>query len=67
MIQSFNTIRKEGFEVLSRELGVANTAMFLRQLDSGSGNYTKERDSILSENSIDDIALRIKSRKTNKG
>jgi len=67
MIQNFNDIRKEGFEVLSRELGVANTAMFLRQLESGSGNYTEERYGILAENSIDDIALRIKVRKANKG
>jgi len=66
MIQSFNVIRKEGFEVLSRELGVANAAMFLRQLESGNGNYTAERQSILTENSIDSIALRIKARKANK-
>ena len=63
MIQNFNTIRKEGFEVLSRELGVANTAIFLRQLESGCGNYTEEKQSILAENSIDEIALRIKNRK----
>ena len=66
MIQSFNAIRKEGFEVLSRELGVANTAIFLRQLECGSGNYTDERRNILADNSIDDIALRIKNRKMNK-
>ena len=63
MIQNYNDIRKEGFEVLSRELGVANTAIFLRQLTSGNGNYTQERHSILAENSIEDIALRIKNRK----
>jgi len=63
MIQNYNEIRKEGFAALSEKLGVANTVIFLRQLTSGNGNYTQERYSMLAENSIDDIALRIKKRK----
>uniref|UniRef100_S0DDQ6 Uncharacterized protein n=1 Tax=termite gut metagenome TaxID=433724 RepID=S0DDQ6_9ZZZZ len=63
MIQNPNTIRTEGYRVLSRELGAANAANFLRQIENGSGDYTKERQTMLDENSIDTIAKRIRKRK----
>jgi len=63
MIQSLNTIRQEGYRVLAKELGVANAAIFIRQLENGVGDYTKERQTVLKENSIDDIAQRIQARK----
>jgi len=63
MIQSLNTIRQEGYRVLARELGAANAAIFIRQLENGVGDYTKERQTVLKENSIDDIAQRIQARK----
>ena len=63
MKQSPNTIRHEGFKVLSRELGAANAAIFLRQLEDGSGDYTEERQAILAESTIDTIAERIHRRK----
>jgi hypothetical protein len=63
MIQNFNAIRAEGYRVLLRELGAANAVNFLRQLENGNGDYTKERQSILDDNSIDEIAERIRKRK----
>ncbi len=63
MIQNPNTIRAEGYRVLSRELGAANAANFLRQLENGSGDYTKERQATLEKNTVDAIAERIKRRK----
>jgi len=63
MMQNPNTIRAEGYRILSRELGAANAAIFLRQLEDGDGNYTKKRQSLLDENTIDAIAQRIKKRK----
>ena len=63
MIQNPNMVRAEGYRVLLQELGAANTANFLRQLENGSGDYTKERQAALDENSIDDIAERIRKRK----
>ncbi len=65
MIQNPNTIRIEGYRVLFQELGAANTANFLRQLESGSGDYTKERQAVLDEDSVDVIAERIRTRKAN--
>jgi beta-lactamase class D len=63
MIQNPNTIRAEGYRVLSRELGAANAANFLRQLENGNGDYTQERHTVLEENTIDAITERIKTRK----
>ena len=65
-MQNPNTIRAEGYRVLSRELGAANTAIFLRQLEDGSGDFTKERQTALEGNSVDAIAERIKKRKEQK-
>jgi hypothetical protein len=63
MIHNHSTIRKEGNRVLSLELGAANTANFLRQLENGSGNYTEERHEWLEKNTVDMIAARIEKRK----
>jgi hypothetical protein len=66
MIRNPNTIRSEGYRILLQELGAANTAIFLRQFEEGSDDYTQERQDILDENSIDDIAERIARRKQQK-
>jgi hypothetical protein len=39
-------------------------ANFFRQFDTGSGDYTKERETILPEFSIDEICKEINDRKT---
>ena len=62
MIGNLNVIRNEGYRALTRELGAAGTAVFLRQLESGSGNYTEERRTMLNDNSVDAIAERIRKR-----
>ncbi|EHL04249.1 hypothetical protein HMPREF0322_05169 [Desulfitobacterium hafniense DP7] len=41
----------------------AEAVNFLRQFDSGSGNYTEERTKLLEGATIDEIAARIQSRK----
>jgi len=64
MIGNPNTIRNEGYRVLTKELGTAGAVVFLRQFENGSGNYTEERRAMLDENSIDMIAERISKRKT---
>ncbi|GHU43323.1 hypothetical protein FACS1894111_08720 [Clostridia bacterium] len=66
MVGNLNEIRNEGYRVLTRGLGAAGTAVFLRQFENGNGNYTEERRIALDENSIDSIVARIKSRKENE-
>ena len=56
-------IREKGLEVLTRELGAAATVRFLRQFESGCGDYTEEREELLKDISIDDITATIARRK----
>ena len=63
MIGNLNTIRSEGYRALTRELGAAGAAQFLRQMENGRGNYTDDRRPMLDENSVDDIVKRIQERK----
>ena len=63
MNANLNVIREEGFRILIKGLGTVGTVNFLRQFESGSGNYTEERETTHSEITIDEIAARIKKRK----
>ena len=56
-------IRQKGLDVLTRELGAVATARFLRQFENGYGDYTEERDTLLSDVSIDDITASVAGRK----
>ena len=48
-------LRKAGIDVLAKELGALGMALFLLQFDSGYGDYTKERDDLLKDITIDDV------------
>jgi len=63
MTNNLAIIRKRGFDVLTRELGPSGMALFIRQFDNGSGNYTEEREEILKDVTLDDIVASIKKRK----
>ena len=63
MINNINTIREKGFKALTKELGASGMAIFIRQFENGSGDYTKEREETLKDVSIDDIVSSIKKRK----
>jgi len=55
-------IRNEGYRALINVLGTAGTVVFLRQFESGDGNYTVERHKTMAANSVDTIANRIRKR-----
>ncbi|MBD2456095.1 hypothetical protein H6G80_18685 [Nostoc sp. FACHB-87] len=58
-------IRRLGIEALTKALGPAGMARFMQQFEKGSGDYTKDRDQILGNSTIDDIFSRIEEhRKT---
>lgn len=50
-----NDIRRRGLEALRRELGPAGMVRFLQQLDTGSGDYARERHSWVDQSSLEDI------------
>ena len=63
MISDLSAIREKGFDVLTKELGASGMAIFIRQFENGSGNYTDEREDLLKDVTIDDIVAGIKKRK----
>lgn len=52
-------IRLIGLKVLTRELGATGLIRFLQMYEQGSGDYTRERASILSNQTVAQIAERI--------
>lgn len=42
-LKSYPELNRQAFQVLSREIGVADTLRFFGQFWIGSGEYTKER------------------------
>jgi len=66
MISELSIIREKGLKALTKELGASGMAIFLRQFENGSGNYTEEREEILKDITIDDIVESIKTRKGKK-
>lgn len=67
MNANLNTIREEGFRILVEGLGTTGAVNFLRQFESGSGNYTEERETAHTGITIDEIAARILKRKEQSG
>ncbi|OCQ99029.1 hypothetical protein BCD64_23620 [Nostoc sp. MBR 210] len=53
-------IRRLGIEALTKALVPAGMARFMQQFELGSGDYTKDRDQILGNPSIEEIIAEIK-------
>jgi len=52
-------IRRLGIEALTKALGPAGMARFMQQFEIGSGDYTRDREQILGNPTIDEIFERI--------
>ncbi len=48
-------IRRAGMAALVEQLGVAGALAFIRQLDSGAGDYTADRHAWVDDVSVDDV------------
>jgi hypothetical protein len=64
MVKDMSTIRKMGIEALNEKLGPIGMVEFMRQFDSGYGDYTKERYNWLDGLTIEDISSEIKNLKS---
>jgi hypothetical protein len=47
-------VRRMGIEALAKELGPIGMVYFIQQFDRGEGNYTIERESLLSNLTMED-------------
>jgi len=57
--RTMEEIRRLGVEVLARELGPVGMVRFLRQFETGHGDYTKDRDEWLDAPGVRELAERI--------
>lgn len=57
--QPLNEITQQAINVLSKEIGIANTIRFLNQFSSGYGNYTKERMELFKDLTLEEIFERV--------
>ncbi len=52
-------IRRLGVEALTKALGPAGMARFMQQFEMGSGDYTRDRDQILGDITLEEIFISI--------
>jgi hypothetical protein len=60
--RDLGTIRKKGIEALTEKLGPVGMVEFIRQFDSGYGDYTKERHEWLDDENVAAISKQIKEK-----
>ena len=58
--KALSEITKDALEVLSKEIGIANTIRFINQFAIGYGNYTEERERIFEDMTLEEILGEIK-------
>jgi len=60
MTRPLAEITQEAIGILCREMGIVNTIRFVNQFTVGYGNYTKEREALFGDVSLDEIITEIK-------
>lgn len=60
--RSLADVTRRAIEVLTRELGVADTLRFVTQFTTGLGDYTAERDQLFGEETLEQILGAIKAK-----
>lgn len=59
--KSLNQITQQAIEILSKEIGIANTVRFINQFLTGYGNYTEERENLFKDLTLNDILKRCRT------
>ena len=59
-------LQRKGWKALVDALGYVDAIRFIRQFDSGSGDYTKERHQWLDKLTMDEIIADIKQHQQNE-
>lgn len=63
-VKDLGTIRRMGIEALTEKLGPVGMVEFIRQFDSGYGDYTKERREWLDEIDIETIVKQAEAKRS---
>ena len=59
-------IRLAGIEILGQHMGLTGMIRFLQQTETGYGDYTKERDKLLGNPSLEELVANIQASELNK-
>jgi len=59
--EALKDIRTKGLQALKTNLGSSGAFRFIQEINTGNGDYTKERNEWLKDESIDDIYHEIKA------
>ena len=54
-VRDLERIRREGLKALKDKLGVEGMIKFIQMYSDGNGDYTREREEILKDTTIDDF------------
>jgi hypothetical protein len=58
--RSLHDVTHQAISILNRELGVVDTLRFLSQFNTGQGNYTKDRENLFANLTLEEIITDIK-------
>ena len=56
-------INQQAIRLLYQELGIANAVRFIKQFTVGFGDYTKEREELFGQKTLDEIVGEIEKRR----
>ena len=59
-------VHRMGIEALTKELGPVGTVYFIQQFDRGEGNYTVERETLLSGFTMEDALRELEEMREHK-
>ena len=66
MALTLDQIRQKGLKALRRELGPAGMIRFLRQFETGSGDYARERHAWVDRTTLDDLRAAVRKKPSRK-
>jgi uncharacterized membrane protein YGL010W len=61
-VKPLSEITRSAIDLLSKQMGIVDTLRFLNQFTTGHGDYTKERDALFKDLTLDEILSAIKRR-----
>ena len=64
--KTLHEITNDAIHLLCQQIGVANTVRFLNQFIVGYGNYTREREEVFRDMSLDDILSEIRQQRKSR-
>ena len=58
-------IRLEGIKILSQHMGITGMIRFLQQTETGYGDYTKEKEKLLGDPTLEELVANIQASESN--